>query len=85
MIDRNPGVWLLWVTSDYRPMDHNVAAIKLGDPSRFEWWTHGARATEEDVRFVLNRAVDDVSSLKPGADVGALHAGAAQFLKGDFA
>lgn len=56
MIERNPGVALLWVTKTYRPFRASAEAggragvlFRLGDPTRVEFWAKGRRATRAEV------------------------------------
>ena len=56
MIERNPGVSLLWTSRDFAP--YNVHAqgpanagtlIDIGTPTSVEWWAHGRAATRAEV------------------------------------
>jgi len=55
MIERNPGVSLIWQTGSYRylrepgPKDRPVGLFFIGAPSRLEWYAHGRRATRAEV------------------------------------
>lgn len=51
MIERNPGVTLLWVTESYRvfrALDGGTL-IKIGDPTETQWWARGRAATREEI------------------------------------
>ena len=48
MIARNPGAIALW-ESAYRPFKvHNGWLIRLGEPTRVDWWTKGRLATRAE-------------------------------------
>jgi hypothetical protein len=50
MIERNPGVSLIWVTSQYRLMKEGGGVLfQIGEPTSTEWWTRGRTATREEV------------------------------------
>jgi hypothetical protein len=57
MIERNPGVTLLWVTESYRtfrPGGSDGLLIKIGDPVETQWWAHGRHATREEIMHSIN-------------------------------
>lgn len=47
MIERNPGVALIWVTRSFKVMPSRL--ISVGPPVRVEVWSEGRRATPEEV------------------------------------
>lgn len=58
MIERNPGVSLIWPTRSFRPFwtapdpEHGIGRgilIHLGDPGGVQWWRAGRRATRAEV------------------------------------
>jgi hypothetical protein len=51
MIERNPGVTLLWVCRDYRvePDGKGGHVLRVGEPERVEWWALGRPATRAEV------------------------------------
>lgn len=51
MIERNPGVMLIWVTKGYRLVwdGRGKFIFSLGEPDSLSWWTEGRRATREEV------------------------------------
>lgn len=50
MIDRNPGVMLLWVTKDYRVFKAGGGIlIRIGDPVSTEWYARGRTATRDEI------------------------------------
>jgi hypothetical protein len=53
MLDRNPGVTLIWVCRNFSafqaaPGDHHLL-FKVGDPVRIEAWSEGRTATPEEL------------------------------------
>jgi len=46
MIERNPGVTLLWTTLSFQIRG---GLFHIGPPNDVEWWAHGRRATREEV------------------------------------
>ena len=50
MIERNPGVTLLYTTRVYHPFkDRGGLLFELGEPTAVEWYREGRRATREEV------------------------------------
>jgi hypothetical protein len=52
MIKRNPGVSAIYVTdtlTPFRPPIGEGVLFRLGEPTSVEWWSHGRRATREEV------------------------------------
>ena len=51
MIERNPGVTLIWETSSYRAAKQPEGGLLffVGSPSRVSWWREGREASREDV------------------------------------
>jgi len=51
MIERNPGVALLWICRDYKlvPDGKGGRLFSVGDPDRVEWWALGRPATRAEV------------------------------------
>lgn len=51
MIERNPGVTVLWTTQDYRRISDggHGTLFKLGDPSSLSWWCEGRTATRAEI------------------------------------
>lgn len=48
MIDRNPGVALVWVTNGANYNTH-LRLFDIGDPLRVVWYAHSRKATREEV------------------------------------
>lgn len=50
-LDRQPGVAMLWVTRSYTVFDDGQGKplIRMGDPERVEWYSHGRAATRAEV------------------------------------
>jgi len=55
MIERNPGVSLLWVCRDYEiQRDPNEKPLLyIGEPLRVEWWAQGRAATRAEVEHSI--------------------------------
>lgn len=50
MIERNPGVSLIWVTDKYTLFSHGGSQlIRVGPASLTEWWARARRATRDEV------------------------------------
>jgi hypothetical protein len=51
MIERNPGVTLLWICRDYRVERDGKGGhlLRVGDPDRVEWYAFGRPATRVEV------------------------------------
>src|SRR5262245_453827 len=49
VLDRNPGVALIWVTDGYgvKKLPDGVL-FKLGEPTQLEWYAHGREATRDE-------------------------------------
>lgn len=52
MIPRNPGVSLLWVSRDWRPVKADGGSgvlIQVGRPIEVQWWREGRAATRAEI------------------------------------
>jgi hypothetical protein len=51
MIERNPGVTMLWICHSYEvlPEGDNKYLLRVGEPERVEWYAHGRPATRAEV------------------------------------
>ena len=51
MLERNPGVTLLWTTLSYKPIpDHNKKVLfSIGEPQSTSWWREGRAATRAEI------------------------------------
>lgn len=50
MIERNPGVSLLWITRSYRQLKvYSGTLYKVGEPLEVQWWREGRAATRAEV------------------------------------
>jgi len=51
MIERNPGVALLWITKSYSvlPDGRGKFVLKIGDPESLSWWREGRTATRQEI------------------------------------
>jgi hypothetical protein len=52
MIERNPGVSLIWVTKTYRRLPEGL--FELGDPSHLSYWREGRHATRDEILESVN-------------------------------
>lgn len=51
MIERNPGVTLLWTTLNFRiiPDGNNKILFSIGEPQSTSWWREGRAATHDEI------------------------------------
>ena len=50
MIERNPGVTLIWVTPDYEiKRTPKGPLFQIGEPTLLEWYAHGRTATRSEI------------------------------------
>lgn len=59
MIERNPGVSLIWVTNSYRAIPDSSSGstrylIQIGDPEHTTWWKEGRKATVEEIKHSID-------------------------------
>lgn len=61
MIERNPGVALVWSSRTWRPFrvppgPNRTAGVlfDVGDPTQLSWWAHGRPATAAEVRASID-------------------------------
>ena len=71
MLERNPGVTLLWICRDYEvlPEGEGKYLLRVGDPHRVEWWACGRLATREEVEQSVESglpALLDMAKLQRG-------------------
>lgn len=82
MLDRNPGVTLLWATRDYRPkLVGNGVLFTIGDPVSVEWMTHGRPATRAEAASALYRGLPTLIGIAHEDGPGAEAALAAQIAR----
>lgn len=74
MIERNPGVCLVWVTRTYRPIRTKTGMlIEIGDPIRTNAYAEGREATNEEVIESIRIGLPELAKLcKTRADVADL-------------
>lgn len=66
MIERNPGVSLLWMTRSYRPLKIFAGTLyEVGEPLEVQWWREGRAATRKEVM----EAIDSGLPLLKAADM----------------
>ncbi len=50
MLERNPGVTLIWVTEKYTAFRAGDGVLfRIGQPSALQWWAKGRTATREEI------------------------------------
>jgi hypothetical protein len=55
VIDRNPGVSLIWITESYtRVRATGGVLFRVGDHVGLEWYAHGRKATREEIMTSIN-------------------------------
>lgn len=63
MIERNPGVTLLWTSRRWRPWQApNGILFDIGDPLKVEWYREGRRAQREEVLESIQSGLPVVES-----------------------
>lgn len=63
-ITRNPGVAMLWTCRDYKVQRvHNGYIIRMGEPSKVEWYAEGRRATREEVDESIRTGLPALQSI----------------------
>jgi hypothetical protein len=80
MIERNPGVTLLWTTRSYttfraRPGDPGVL-FSLGDPTSVSWWREGRAATRDEVQESVTSGLPILAKSATQEDIENPRAGA---------
>lgn len=75
MIDRNPGVTLLWTTRHYTTFSdgNGGVLIRLGEPRSVEWFCEGRAATREEVEESVRTGLPILEELAR-QQVGAIEA-----------
>jgi hypothetical protein len=64
MIARNPGVTCLYETNDAKAFDAgNGWLIRLGDPTRVDWWAEGRQATRAEVMASIESGLPSLREL----------------------
>ena len=65
MIERNPGVTLIWVTRSYtafRPPGGGTL-FKLGEPEHVLWYARGQRATREEIMTSMDAGLPQLKAI----------------------
>jgi hypothetical protein len=58
MVERNPGVTLLWTTKKYKPVRAgNGVLLRIGEPHDTTWYAEGRLATHEQVMEAMESEV----------------------------
>ena len=89
MIERNPGVVLLWICKGYQVIGDGRGGklCSLGDPESVEWYFQGRAATRAEVEESVRTGLPALTAFLPqdedrrGVELALLDAGAAQLAK----
>jgi len=65
MLERNPGVAVVWVARHYRLVDDGRGGVllRLGDPERVEWYRQGRPATRAEVDDAIDAGLPALREL----------------------
>lgn len=64
MIERNPGVTLLWVTKSYHVMNEPDGVLfRIGEPERVQFFREGRLATRAEVDHSIATGIDNLDRL----------------------
>lgn len=76
MIERNPGVAALWITTKYNSFKvKNGSGImfNIGEPTSVEWWAEGRRATRDEVRASMDSGLPILQDMAAKEGLGAVN------------
>lgn len=72
MIERNPGVTVVWVTKAFEVIRVNPGHLfRLGEPVRCSWWREGRTATRAEIMHSIETGMPLLR--KAAADQGVAH------------
>jgi hypothetical protein len=76
MIERNPGVTLLWTTRTYKPFrvpaaQGGGALFELGDPEKVEWYAESRTATRDEVMESIKTGLPALTAMADAEGNGA--------------
>lgn len=60
MIERNPGVSMIWSTKSYRTVRAAGVLFRMGEPTGLEFWREGRHATREEVSESVRTGLPDL-------------------------
>ena len=64
MIERNPGVTLVWLTRSYRiQREHNGLLFRIGPPVAVQWYAEGREASRDEVMASITSGVPLLAKL----------------------
>lgn len=67
--DRNPGVTLVWVTTDYKPFVHDGGLLfDLGEPTTWIWYAEGRLATRAEVSMSFETGLGKLYDIAESED-----------------
>lgn len=74
MLERNPGVMVLWLTASYRVVDDGNGGyiMRLGAPEEVHWYSQGRQATRAEVLEGLNSGLPILEQMAAEEGPGAL-------------
>jgi hypothetical protein len=83
MIQRNPGVSLIWVTRSYKIQRHNGGVLfQIGDPTYLAWWARGRAATHEEIMYSINTGLPELRAVAERESLAAMEALEKQIKRG---
>jgi hypothetical protein len=70
MIDRNPGVALVWTTKKYRPMSDGKGGVVflVGPPTETRWYCEGRPATRAEVKASVDSGIHYLEGFADGPE-----------------
>lgn len=73
MIERNPGVTIVWMTRKYGLIDDGRGGVlcKVGDPDEVKAWAEGRQATKEEVAASFDSGLPLLMKMAEGQDAVA--------------
>ncbi len=83
MIERNPGVTLVWQTLRYEPFDDGRGGLlfDIGKPHATEWFAHGREATRDEVMESIRTGLPLLTEMADKDPQPGAHLALAQMVK----
>lgn len=64
MLERNPGVALVWITTQWEPVKlDNGLIFRFGDPTATYWWCEGREATRDEVMHSIETGLPALAEI----------------------
>ncbi len=61
MIKRNPGIMLMWTTTEYKPFKvPNGVLFRIGDPVKLEFFSRGRPATHDEIMASIESGLPEL-------------------------